>query len=236
MIPLDILVVISLFAFVLIIRYLYKRNDRDNERGFIRKPYSFMEVALYIVLLPVSGFVAFYWALYYLSARRELDNISLENLFAIFDIAVGHSLIWFVGISVFILFNYLFIFKTGSWEVLLLTIVFIMLILVIFFYSPINDCFKYKVAEQYQSFMFGKSDALYSIDETNNCVVHDVPFDINAHPVKISHAFTHFSSVFRAWGVNSFASSVFSAMLLIVSFIADVLGILGFIESRKRKN
>lgn len=217
------------------------------------------------IVLSVLLCTTFTWLGIYFSERLISVIPTEKTIGTILDIAFGYTFMIFAIILLIttpflisLVLEYLKEGKTiaSAWLIGIMIIIDIGILMYIMYNVYIstnslsdlfNGCTEQRFWKHYEFVLFGKSAPYFEVLplpdswswlKKDTCDMLVVPFssiDLNDYPIKISQAYIHFSDVFRSWGLNSTLANITSVMLPITSLLADILGIAGYIESKRRK-
>lgn len=199
---------------------------------------------LWLFLLPTPIF----FIIIYIYFRFTFNYTTLEEVLILLDIASGLSLkLYFFlflcsPIMLIIYFLHSFKFSSFLFEKMRSLIIYIILLGItiapLYFFTKdliYKTCNSFEIYNQIDIILFGESNLFVQ----NNCwsvsPIETKSIDIYKTPTKFSQAYTHISEFFISFGVSKIVANIGVVLITILSLVADVLGIWGFIEVRKKK-
>jgi len=191
----------------------------------------------------------------YLSERLKTSSASWNTLWLASDFALGYTFIQTTMVFLFVVSGYATEIIT-DWiprriyrldEPLYKGQPFLTVVRIIVFMSPLiiglyylGNC-SFITGHWLEPLLFGKSGQLISFSPLDALFLGSCNFvpigsaDVVAHPVKISNAYLHITSTLSNLGISSAISQFIAIVLPAISFLADILGIYLYIESRRSR-
>ncbi len=245
----DWIVIVVFIILIPIFLYFFARISKYWDSGDLSNTTLAILNFISVIIWTSSVSTSVFWLVNYIKLRTTSSIITMEEVKILLDIALGNTFEFFalhIAASIFMIVflpSYLLqdLFPKLSKILAFLGILIIGLGLFIYISVGIKDMFAgtcqlMGMYKPFESFLFGDSPTLDSLFlSCKGAGFFTIADDVYTHPVKISLAYKHFSFIFSTWGISPAASKTLAILLPIISLVADVIAIVGFVEAKKKK-